>query len=175
MPNRSRSSGDSPHPAFNERQFRDALAQFVTGVTVVCARAEGDAYVGFTANSFNSVSLHPPLVLWSLAVSSAMLSTTFSGAQRYSINVLSAHQEDLAVRFSRRPHADRFTDVGYRLGWSEAPLINGCIAWLECRHYAQHRAGDHVIFVGEVVTVERAAGAPLIFHRGQFASLARND
>ena len=173
MPSHGRAAGEA-HPAFSERQFRDTLAQFATGVTVVCARADADRFVGFTANSFNSVSLHPPLVLWSLAATSALLSESFVAANRYSINVLAASQGDLAVRFSRRPHAERFSGVTYRLGWSEAPLIEGCIAWLECRHHAQHRAGDHLIFIGEVVTVERAPGPPLIYHHGKFGTMGQD-
>src|SRR4051794_1489147 len=102
MPTRGRASAES-HPAFNERQFRDALAQFVTGVTVVCAPPTTSLFVGSTANSFTSFSLRPPLVLWSLAIGSTTLSASFVAAQRYSINVLSAAQQDLAVRFSRRP------------------------------------------------------------------------
>jgi flavin reductase (DIM6/NTAB) family NADH-FMN oxidoreductase RutF len=152
--------------AFHERQFRDALAQFATGVTIVCARADAERYVGFTANSFNSVSLDPPLVLWSLAHRSASLAS-FMAAERYAVNVLSDGQVDLARRFSR-PHADRFASVPYRVGWSQAPLIEGCVAWLECRHYAQHRAGDHIVFIGEVVTVERAHGNGLVFQHGRF-------
>jgi flavin reductase (DIM6/NTAB) family NADH-FMN oxidoreductase RutF len=158
------------HAAFNERQFRDALAQFATGVTIVCARAGPSRYVGFTANSFNSVSLEPPLILWSLARRSASLGA-FEAAERYAVNVLAADQAELARRFSR-PHADRFAGVGHRLGWSDAPLIEGCVAWLECRHHARHAAGDHVVFIGEVVTVERARGSGLVFHQGAFGGVA---
>ena len=161
-------AGDS-HPAFSERQFRDALAQFATGVTIVCTRAGPSRYVGFTANSFNSVSLDPPLILWSLARRSGSLAA-FEAAERYSVNVLSTEQAELARRFSR-PHADRFAGVAHRLGWSDAPLIEGCVAWLECRHHAQHAAGDHVVFIGEVVTVERARGAGLVFHQGAFGGV----
>ena len=152
---------------FDERQFRDAMAQFATGVTIVCARA-ADRYVGFTANSFSSVSLDPPLVIWNLAARSASLAA-FETAPRYSVNVLSAGQVELARRFSR-PHADRFASVPYRLGWSDAPLIEGCVAWLECRHHARHRTGDHMLFVGEVVTVEHARGQGLVFHHGRFGT-----
>jgi flavin reductase (DIM6/NTAB) family NADH-FMN oxidoreductase RutF len=155
-------------PAFDERQFRDALAQYATGVTIVAARTTAGRYVGFTANSFNSVSLDPPLVIWSLARRSASL-PGFEGAERYAVNVLGASQVELARRFSR-PHADRFAGVDFRLGWSEAPLINGCIAWLECRHHARHRAGDHELFVGEVMTVERAPGQGLVFHHGRYGT-----
>ena len=167
MTSASRPSG-SPPPRFDQRQFRDALAQFATGVTIVCARAPDGRYVGFTANSFNSVSLDPPLVLWSLATRSASLAA-FEAADRYSVNVLSTTQLDLARRFSR-PHTDRFASVPYRLGWSDAPLLDGCVAWLECRHHGRHATGDHALFIGEVVTVERARGDPLVFHHGQFST-----
>jgi flavin reductase (DIM6/NTAB) family NADH-FMN oxidoreductase RutF len=167
MPSHGRTAGDE-RPAFDQRQFRDALAQFATGVTIVCTRAPNGRYVGFTANSFNSVSLDPPLILWTIARRSGSLAA-FDSAERYAVNVLSSEQANLARRFSR-PHADRFAGVAHRLGWSDAPLIDGCVAWLECRHHARHSAGDHVVFVGEVVTVERARGQALIFHQGRFAS-----
>ena len=171
MPGHARSGDD--RPAFDQRQFRDALAQFPTGVTIICTRAQAASegtprYVGFTANSFNSVSLEPPLILWTIAARSASL-TAFEAAERYAVNVLSSEQADLARRFSR-PHADRFAGVAHRLGWSDAPLIDGCVAWIECRHHARHAAGDHIVFVGEVVTVERARGGALIFHQGEFTA-----
>jgi flavin reductase (DIM6/NTAB) family NADH-FMN oxidoreductase RutF len=165
-------SSDAPAPAaLDERQFRDALSQFATGVTIVCARAREGRYVGLTANSFNSVSLVPPLVLWSLGRRSASLAA-FDACERYAVNVLAAGQVELARRFSR-PHADRFAGVAYRLGWSNAPLIDGSVAWLECRHHARHVLGDHILFVGEVVTVARAGGAGLVFHHGNFAATSK--
>ena len=163
------SASDPPTQAFDTRQFRDALAQFATGVTIICARDGEDRYVGFTANSFNSVSLVPPLVLWSLEHRSLSLAA-FEAAKRYSVNVLSSGQSDLAIRFSR-PHADRFEGVAYRMGWADAPLITGCVAWFECRHHSHSRAGDHVVFVGEVVTCERTDGRGLVFHHGDRKSV----
>jgi flavin reductase (DIM6/NTAB) family NADH-FMN oxidoreductase RutF len=161
--------GHAPErPVFSDRHFRDALAQFPTGVTVICTREASGRYVGFTAGSFSSVSLDPPLILWTLSRKSASLAA-FEATERYAVNVLAAAQADLARRFSR-PHADRFAGVAHRLGWSDAPLIEGCVAWLECRHHARHVAGDHLIFVGEVVTVEHARGAGLVFHQGRFAT-----
>jgi flavin reductase (DIM6/NTAB) family NADH-FMN oxidoreductase RutF len=157
-------------PAFSQRQFRDALAELATGVTIVCTLAPSGRYVGFTANSFNSVSLSPPLVLWTIACASTSLAA-FDATERYAVNVLSGEQAELARRFSR-PHADRFAGVSYRLGWSDAPLIDGCVAWLECRHHARHVAGDHVVFIGEAVTVERARGSGLLFHHGRFGTPA---
>jgi flavin reductase (DIM6/NTAB) family NADH-FMN oxidoreductase RutF len=149
-----------------EHQFRDALAQFATGVTIITARLRDDAFVGFTANSFNSVSLDPPLVTWSLGLRSRSL-VAFEGAQRYAINVLAHDQIELARRFSR-PHADRFAGVAFRLGQAESPLIEGCVAWLECRHHALHPAGDHMLFIGQVETCVHRPIEPLVWHAGRF-------
>ena len=151
---------------FTERQFRDAMAQFVTGITVICVRRGDGRYVGFTANSFNSVSLEPPLVVWSLRRDAENLEA-FRAAPRYAINVLAGSQAELARRFSR-PHADRFAGVPYRLGAADAPLIDGCVAWFECRHHAQIEAGDHILFIGEVETCERASGSALLFHHSRY-------
>jgi flavin reductase (DIM6/NTAB) family NADH-FMN oxidoreductase RutF len=153
-------------PAFTEREFRDALSQFATGVAIICAPGPGERFVGFTANSFNSVSLDPPLVVWSLNRRATSLAA-LERAPHYAINVLAHDQVELARRFSR-PHADRFAGVDYRLGVAGAPLIEGCVAWFECRHHAQHRAGDHVLFIGAVETCGRGKGAGLVFHHGRF-------
>ena len=158
----------APASAFSEHQFRDALAQFATGVTVIAARRADGRFVGFTANSFNSVSLDPPLVLWSLSRRSLSL-PAFEAAERYAVNVLSETQVDLARRFSR-PHADRFEGVDYRLGWSDAPLIEGCVAWIECSHHGRHRAGDHVVFIGDVRACARGHGRGLVFHEHRYAT-----
>ena len=102
------------------------------------------------------MSLDPPLILWSLSRRSLRCRRS-KPAERYAVNVLSAGQVDLARRFSR-PHADRFEGVAYRLGWAGAPLIDGCVAWIECSHHALHRAGDHVVFIGEVARVRARRG-----------------
>ena len=152
-------------PAVTERQFRDALAQFATGVTIITARA-ADGFVGFTANSFNSVSLDPPLVIWSLARRSRSLGA-FEATERYAINVLAHDQVDLARRFSR-PHLDRFESVAFRLGRADAPLIEGCTAWLECRHHALHPTGDHMLFIGEVFAAAHHHVPPLLWYAGRY-------
>jgi flavin reductase (DIM6/NTAB) family NADH-FMN oxidoreductase RutF len=171
MPGKGRHAGTG-ETTFSERQLRDALAQFATGVTIVCARSN-ERYVGFTANSFSSASLDPPLILWTLSQRSSSLAA-FESSPRYAVNVLAAGQVELARRFSR-PHADRFASVPFRLGWSDAPLIDGCVAWFECRHHEKHRVGDHVLFIGEVMTVERAPGRGLVFQHGRFAATAPLD
>ena len=163
-------SNPRPPPAQTERRFRDAMAQFATGVTIIAAPLEGGEFVGFTANSFNSVSLDPPLIVWSLARHSRSLAA-FEGAKRYAVSVLARDQVELARRFSR-PHADRFAGVGYRLGAAGAPLIEDAVAWLECRHYALHPAGDHMLFIGEVETCAFSGGPPLLWHGGKYLTAA---
>jgi len=168
---------DDARADFSERQFRDALSEFATGVTIIATRdpapADDARYVGFTANSFNSVSLDPPLVSWCLAGDATTL-PAFQRSARYAISVLGAGQAALALRFAR-PHADRFEGVPFRLGWSGAPLIEGAVAWFECRHHARHTAGDHTLFVGEVVRCARDPAPGLVFHRGSFRGLAPLD
>ena len=152
--------------AFDSREFRNALGNFATGVTIVTARSQAGEPLGLTANSFNSVSLEPPLIIWSLARRSRSLAA-FAGAERYAVNVLAHEQVGLARRFSR-PHADRFAEVAYRLGKAGAPLIEGCAAWLECRHHALHPAGDHMLFIGEVDTCGYRHIEPLVWHGGRY-------
>ena len=153
-------------PPFTEREFRDALAQFATGVAVICAPGPEGRFVGFTANSFNSVSLDPPLVLWSLRRRAADFAH-FERAPRYAINVLAHDQVELARRFSR-PHADRFDGVSFRLGTADVPLIDGCVATFECRQHARYVTGDHMLFIGAVETCARTRGHGLVFHHSRY-------
>lgn len=154
-------------PNFSKSEFRAALGRFATGVTVVTARtAEGDL-VGLTANSFNTVSLDPPLVLWSLARSAASMSA-FSTGSHYAINVLASDQHELAMRFAARD-VDRFAGVVYLEGVAGAPLLPGAAATFECFNRSRYEEGDHVIFVGEVERCSHHPEAsPLLFHGGRF-------
>lgn len=140
---------------------------FATGVTIVTARTAEGALVGLTANSFNSVSLNPPLVLWSLARAAASLSA-FSTGSHYAINILAADQKELAKRFATKD-LDRFADVAFVDGVNGAPLLTGAAATFECFNRSRYVEGDHVIFVGEVERCAHRAGAsPLLFHGGKF-------
>lgn len=154
-------------PSFSAPEFRAALGMFATGVTIVTARtAEGDL-IGLTANSFNSVSIDPPLVLWSLARAAASL-PAFSKGSHYAINILGADQHDLAKRFAAKG-LDRFADVSFVEGAGGAPLLSGAAASFECFNRSRYEEGDHVIFVGEVERCSHRLGAsPLLFHGGKF-------
>jgi flavin reductase (DIM6/NTAB) family NADH-FMN oxidoreductase RutF len=123
--------------------------------------------IGLTANSFNSVSLNPPLVLWSLARAAGSL-PSFSTGSHYAINILSADQRELAERFALKG-ADRWSGVAFTEGAGGAPLLNGAAASFECFNRSRYEEGDHVIFVGEVERCTHRLGAsPLLFHGGQF-------
>ena len=145
-------------PSFSIADFRAALGMFATGVTIVTARGADGEPVGLTANSFNSVSLEPPLVLWSLARSAGSM-PAFERGSHYTINILAADQHALAERFASKA-ADRFRDLMFR---------EGAAAVFECFNRSRYEEGDHVIFVGEVERCEQRAGAqPLIFHGGRY-------
>ena len=157
----------SQPPVFTPREFRDALGMFATGVTIVTARGEGGALIGMTANSFNSVSLEPPLVLWSLGHKTSSL-PAFSRATHYAINVLTVEQRALAEQFATRG-IDRFAGVAYRLGLSGVPVLDGAAAVFECFNRSQYVEGDHTIFVGQVERCSHQEGAsPLLYHGGVF-------
>lgn len=151
----------------SERSFRDALGMFATGVTIVTARGADGQPVGLTANSFNSVSLTPPLVLWSLSHQAASM-PAFSAGSHYAIHVLAADQRDLAERFAMRG-LDRWAGLDFETGAGGAPLLAGAAAVFECANRSRYQEGDHVIFVGEVERCwHRAEAAPLLFHGGRF-------
>jgi len=160
----------TPHrrtPGFSAQQFRTALGMFATGVTIVTTRDAAGVPVGVTANSFNSVSLSPPLVLWSLARLAGSM-PTFERGSHYAINILSAEQRALAERFSTKA-VDRFAGVPFREGFGGVPVIEGAAAVFECSNRSRYEEGDHVIFVGQVEHCERREGAtPLIFHGGRY-------
>lgn len=154
-------------PDFSTLDFRASLAMFATGVTIVTARTSTGKLVGLTVNSFNSVSLSPPLVLWSLSQAASSIAV-FSMGSHYAINVLAADQKELAERFARK-HADRWNGVAFVDGVAGAPLLAGAAASFECFNRRRYEEGDHVIFVGEVERCSHRAGAaPLLYHGGKF-------
>jgi flavin reductase (DIM6/NTAB) family NADH-FMN oxidoreductase RutF len=154
-------------PNFSPPEFRTALGMFATGVTIVTARTTDGELVGLTANSFNSVSLDPPLVLWSLSRAAASM-PAFSAGSHYAINILGADQQELALRFAAKG-VDRFADVEFIDGVGGAPLLAGAAASFECFNRSRYEEGDHVIFVGEVERcTHNASASPLLYHGGKF-------
>jgi 3-hydroxy-9,10-secoandrosta-1,3,5(10)-triene-9,17-dione monooxygenase reductase component len=133
------------------------------------ARGPDGARVGCTASSFNTVSLEPPLVLWSLGLRAASLSA-FRATDHFGVSILAEDQRDLALHFAR-PAEDKFAGIAIREGAHGVPLISGALAHLECRIVARYAGGDHEIMLGEVLDLERRDGAPLVYHRGGFHGL----
>ncbi|MEQ1439061.1 flavin reductase [Fontimonas sp. SYSU GA230001] len=154
-------------------EFRRALGAFATGVTIITARAADGTPLGMTVNSFNSVSLNPPLVLWSLANSSLSFDA-FCKAEYWAVHVLSAEQQELSARFARRGE-DKFSGLELDAGIGGIPLLRGCAARFQCRTASQYQGGDHVIFIGEVLAFDRDETAPLVFHGGRYAHATRRD
>ena len=146
--------------------FRSALGTFVTGVTIVTARDEAGRPFGLTANSFNSVSLDPPMVLWSLSLHSGTL-PVFRDADGWAVHVLAADQQAMSDRFAR-PGADKFDGLDLADGFEGAPLIPGYAARFGCRARFEYEGGDHAIFLGEVVDFDRREVEPLIYHGGRY-------
>jgi 3-hydroxy-9,10-secoandrosta-1,3,5(10)-triene-9,17-dione monooxygenase reductase component len=149
------------------RDFRNALGQFATGVTVITTRDDQGRPVGVTASSFNSVSLDPPLVLWSLDKSAASLKA-FSDYGYFSVHVLAEGQESLSNNFARRGE-DKFSGVDLETGVAELPVLPECAARFQCQLIYQYDGGDHTILVGEVKEYKNFQRKPLIFHSGQYA------
>lgn len=153
------------------KQFRNALGAFTTGVTVVTTRSADGGDVGLTANSFNSVSLEPPMVLWSLAKTSGSLQA-FSDHPYFAVHVLSNRQESVSSRFAKRG-IDKFEGLEFGRGHGDVPLLDGCSARFECRVAYRYDGGDHVIFVGEVLNFEHFGLPPLVFQSGGYALAVR--
>lgn len=151
------------------RRFRDALGQFATGVTVISTRDPVGDPVGITANSFNSVSLDPPMVLWSIAKGSGKR-LAFEQATHFAVNVLAEDQVPLSQAFARGG-ASPFESVAWQGGSVGMPLLEGCAARFECRKVYQYDGGDHLIIVGEVLKFEAEDRRALVYHRGRYSRL----
>jgi flavin reductase (DIM6/NTAB) family NADH-FMN oxidoreductase RutF len=157
---------------FDRRDFRRALGQFATGVTVVTTRAEDGRRVGVTANSFTSLSLDPPLVLWCLDKGAPSV-PAFNACTHFAVNVLSAGQHHVSRQFAT-PADDKFAGIEVIEGPAGVPLLEGVVAHFVCRNVRQVDGGDHVIVIGEVERYETFGGEPLVFHSGFYQVATRH-
>ena len=158
--------------SFDIHQFRWSLGQFATGVAVITAQNPRGEAVGMTMSSFNSVSLDPPLILFSVDRKAYSLPEMLA-AEGYGVNILSRSQEHLSNQFAKAL-SDKWVAVEHTFGHAEAPLLRGALAHFECEPYAHHDGGDHVIFVGKVLRFSASDDAkdqPLIFWRGKYHGL----
>ena len=153
----------------DQQQLRNTLGQFVTGISVITTLDLQKQPVGFTANSFNSVSLDPPLVLWSLG-KSASTYLDFMAAENFGVHILAEDQLELSNRFASTQD-NRFQNLEYHLEHS-IPLLRDCVARFQCHLEHLYEGGDHTIFVARVLDFEYdSSRAPLVYHRGSYTSL----
>jgi flavin reductase (DIM6/NTAB) family NADH-FMN oxidoreductase RutF len=159
--------------AFSSKEFRSTVGAFATGVTVVTTRGEEHGY-GMTANAFSSVSLDPPLILVCV-INPSEGAEHISRNGVFAVNILNHDQEPLSRYFASRDRPkgrDAFKDVAHRIAASGSPILEGSAAFLDCRLHTTHEAGDHLIFIGEVLEIGiRDDGTPLVFHGGGYRLL----
>lgn len=153
----------------DDATFKAALSRFASGVTIVTTRSSGGAPAGFTASSFTSLSLDPPMVLFCLARNAACFEA-FVDAPEFAVNILSHGQQDISNRFAQREE-EKFQGLALREGKGSAPLIAGCLANLVCRTTTTVPGGDHSIFLGEVWEAYVEEGKPLLYHQGKYGTL----
>ena len=169
---------DKPHEtsgaaSFDPRTLRDAFGAFATGVTIVTTRDAIGLDVGLTANSFSSVSLKPPMVLWSLANSSSSVEA-FRTSNHFAVHVLSTDQDSLSTQFAKRD-VDRFAGVATERGPGGIPVLKDYTARFVCRTRHRYEGGDHIIFVGEILEFQHSRKPPLLFHGGRYGMLLPRD
>ena len=150
--------------------FRAVLGRFASGVTIVTVRGANGRDYGMTVSAFSSVSLEPPLVMVCIGEDSS-LKPMIADATHYGVSILASDQEPLSRRFAA--HGERFDGVGFTRGENGMALIDGALAFMECRIVARHRSGDHTIVIGEVEAASVADQRPLLYYRGGYAQLER--
>ncbi|MDY0071374.1 MAG: flavin reductase family protein [Thauera sp.] len=158
-------------PELFTRQLRNSFGMFATGITVVTTRTPAGEPIGITVNSFNSVSLQPPLIVWSLSLDLPSRAL-FENCEYYAINVLAEDQQALSERFGGRGEGDRFAGLELETGEGDVPLLSGCCARFVCRNTVRHQGGDHLVFISDVLSFERnEAREPLLYFGGRYRRL----
>ncbi|HEX5127492.1 MAG TPA: flavin reductase family protein [Rhodocyclaceae bacterium] len=150
--------------------LRRGLGMFATGITVVTAHTQEGAPIGLTVNSFNAVSLHPPLVVWSLSIR-LPIRHALEGCEYYAVNVLAEDQEAISRRFASK-ESDLFHGIDWQPGLNGAPLLEGCCAHFEVLNASRHPGGDHILFIGQIERFARFDREPLVYFRGKYRQLA---
>lgn len=156
--------------SLDSRAFRDALGRFATGISVVTTCAAGGEPQGMTVNSFSSLSLDPPLILWSIQNDSDC-AEAFAGAGGFAVNILRDHQEDVSRHYASKGN-HTLIPGSYRMGETGQAVLIDCLASLECELWRRYEGGDHTIIVGRVLEMaSHATAQPLVFFGGQYRHL----
>jgi flavin reductase (DIM6/NTAB) family NADH-FMN oxidoreductase RutF len=156
-------------PLFSNQQLRHTLGKFATGITVISIVDDDGKFWGLTVNSFNSVSLDPPLILWSLALETVGF-ITFRDAKRFAVNILAENQIAISERFASC-EPEKFIGINVTAGLGGVPLLDGCVAVLECQREAAYPGGDHIILLGRVEQLHSASRSPLIFYESRYVKV----
>lgn len=157
---------------FDPKAFRRALGNFATGVTIITAEGSDGEKVGVTANSFGSLSMDPPLVLWS-SMKTALSCKIFESASHFAVNILASDQMDMSNHFARQ-QVDKFAEVDWEKGLGGAPIFPNCAGRFQCESYDKLDGGDHWIFVGKVIEFDDFGRAPLCFHQGGYSMVVNH-
>jgi flavin reductase (DIM6/NTAB) family NADH-FMN oxidoreductase RutF len=174
MPDTDTLAGPAAAAEFDVRAFRNALGSFPTGVAIITTAGPDGRPIGLTCNSFSSVSLEPPLVSWGLRLNSKSLAA-FQGSGTFAINILAEDQKDLSGRFASSSIQDKFEGVPWRPGHRGLPIIEDCVATFECDKFAEHLAGDHVLFLGQVAKFDHGRHEDsLVFYKGAYMMLTQS-
>lgn len=155
--------------SFDKAEFRKTLGRFATGVTIITTLDEDGNAVGVTVNSFNSLSMKPPMILWSLDKSANSM-PAFKHTPYFNVHVLGTGQNALSACFAK-PKTDKFSGIKTKKGLGGVPILPECSALFECKSAHHYEGGDHIIIVGEVIKFSRNDVAPLVFHGGQYAGI----
>jgi flavin reductase (DIM6/NTAB) family NADH-FMN oxidoreductase RutF len=172
---RTDSSPETPEAlTFDVQAYRQVMGSFPTGVSIITTRDGAGEPVGITCNSFSSVSLDPPLVLWCMRKASKSIDI-FKATKSFAISVLAQDQDHLSQRFATSSIEKKFESIGWMSGYSDLPLIDDCVARFQCSVYQTHDAGDHIIFVGKVEQFEMVSEEDsLVYYKGAYMSLVKS-
>jgi flavin reductase (DIM6/NTAB) family NADH-FMN oxidoreductase RutF len=157
-------------PAIDPATFRLALGRFVTGVTVMTTRCPRGVTAGVTVSSFNTLSLDPPLILWSLSLRTPSLKV-FRDSDRFAVNILADDQSSIAMQFAR-PAPDKFANIGTSEGLVAVPLIDGAVAHIECAVENRYPGGDHELIIGRIIRATATERTPLVYGQGKFGNFS---
>lgn len=152
-----------------QQQFKQAMGNYPTGVTVVTTFTEDHTPVGLTVNSFASVSLDPTLILWSIDKKSSLLDV-FVKAEKFAVNILAEDQADICTLFATKVE-DRFGQCEWETSAHDLPILSSVQSQLECKMFQQVDAGDHIIFIGDVLSIHNEDKNPLLYHRRHFGAI----
>ena len=158
----------------SEEKFKSALSRFASGITIITTADNSGTPVGLTVTAFSSLSLHPPMVLVCID-KSANSYPSMTLKSHFVVNILAEDQEQLSLVFASRSLQDRFSNIRFRLNAHNVPVLDGCLAYLECQVENSYEGGDHTIFVASVVNASNQEGNPLLYYASRYSQIKKRE